>query len=160
MSNKMVDDKPRYQYFYEFINDAVEALNNIQVISIPNTGVKSLFKELKKRKVNLTYGSLRLDRDDNGKVFLKEYRPRRLFPLTGYFYNVKPVYPFWESIGSALIRISKKKNRQKDSNKKNRALFDKILGSVLHSDKEYCLILQGNMEREYVKILLEQGGIT
>jgi hypothetical protein len=155
------EHKPRYQYFYEIIHDAIEALNNINVISIPTTGVKSLFNELKKRKIKLTYGSLRLDRDEAGNVFLKEFRPRRILPVTGYFYNVKPVYPFWESIGSALIRLSEKKNREKSIKERNKQnILSRILKILKGKGKEYCLILQGNMEQEYVKILLEQGRIT
>ena len=45
------NQKPRFEYFYEFINDAIGALDNISVISIPDTGIMALFRELKKRKI-------------------------------------------------------------------------------------------------------------
>ena len=158
-NNNEATGKPRFKYFYDFINDAIAALDNVDVISIPDIGVHALFKELRKRKLKLIYGSLRLDRDSLGKVFLKEYRPRRFLPFTGYFYNVKPVFPFWESIGSALIRLSEKKKRQNDlKNKQN--IIQKIWQLTTGNGKDYCFILQGNMEKEYVKVLLEQGRIT
>ena len=82
------DAKPRYEFFYELIKEAYSALDEISVVTIPKRGIEPLWEELDERKIKLAYGSLRIDRDANGTVFLQEYRPSPKMLQKGYFYSI------------------------------------------------------------------------
>jgi hypothetical protein len=102
---------------------------------------------LRSRKIKPAFGSLRLDRDSNGELFIQEFRPSKNFLRRGYFVSLDRDVPLWNSIGTLLIRLYKKLQRQvelaaQDNSEKN---------------EQYCLILQGALDRKYIELLLEQG---
>jgi hypothetical protein len=132
----------QHEYFYQVVHQAVEALQTISLVVINESGIDHLYKTLKQKQITPAFGSLRLDRDKAGTIFLQEYRPAKSLFKKGHFHSIKMESPFWETVGTALIRLAEKKKRQVEGNTKK---------------EDYCLILQGNMQKEYFKILLEQG---
>jgi hypothetical protein len=137
-----MDTLKQHEYFYEIIKEADEALKSLSLLVINESGIEYLHKVLKEKKITPAFGSLRLDRDKNGTIFLQEYRPAKSLFKKGHFHSIRTEQPFWEAIGSALIRLVEKKKRELNTMKEN---------------EDYFLILQGNMQKEYFKILLEQG---
>jgi hypothetical protein len=140
--------KPIYKLFYELVDEASKALDKIDVITVNKCGVKEMYKALKKQKINLAYGSLRIDRDTKGQVFLKEFRPSSKIFQNGYFFPLNAERPLWENLGTALVRLYHKKLRYQDE-QNNTKRFRK--------EPRFCIILQGNLQREYINILLRQG---
>jgi hypothetical protein len=141
-SGDMMDTLKQHEYFYQLIKEADEALTSLSLLVVNESGIEHLYKTLKEKKISPAYGSLRLDRDKNGTIFLQEYRPAKSLFKKGHFQSIQTEQPFWEAIGSALIRLVQKKKRESNQLKNN---------------QEFYLILQGNMQKEYFKILLEQG---
>jgi len=148
INQQKVESKPMYKLFFELVEEAISALYKINTVTINKSGIQEMFKELKKQKIKLAYGSLRIDRDIDGHLFIKEYRPTSKLFRKGYFYSIHSDQPLWENLGTSLIRLYHKKERfdalqkQKQTSKK---------------DTKFCVILQGNLQRDYIKILLKQG---
>jgi hypothetical protein len=132
----------QHEYFYRVVHEAGEALKTLTLVVINESGIDQLHKSLKTKQITPAFGSLRMDRDKHGTIFLQEYRPAKSLFKKGYFHSIKMEAPFWDTVGTALIRLAEKKKRQAKTDA---------------TKSEYCLILQGNMQKEYFKILLEQG---
>jgi hypothetical protein len=135
-------NQKQYEYFYKVIHEAIEALKEITLLVINNSGIDQLQKTIKEKQITPAFGSLRLDRDNQGTIFLQEYRPTKSLFKKGYYHSIKMEGPFWDTVGTALIRLAEKKKRHTTEN---------------GNKEQYCMILQGNMQKEYFKILLEQG---
>ena len=123
----------QHEYFYKVVHEAVDALRELTLVVINESGINHLHSTIKEKQIMPAFGSLRLDRDKQGIIFLQEYRPTKSLFKKGYFHSIKM---------EALIRLAEKKKR---------------LAGEKNDKSEYCLILQGNMQKEYFKILLEQG---
>jgi hypothetical protein len=139
--------RPDARYFYDLKDEAISALRNIVIVTVPKQGVKALFSELRSRKIKPAYGSLRLDRDVKGELFIQEYRPSKNILRRGYFISLDRAVPLWNSIGTLIIRLYKKLQRQAEQ----QSVQDTIQDSTI------CLILQGSLDRKYIELLLDQG---
>ncbi|MGD9898755.1 MAG: hypothetical protein AB7T22_06465 [Calditrichaceae bacterium] len=145
-----------HEHFYEHVGEVVKALDNLKIIPVHEHGIKAVFKELDRQNIQPAFGSLRIDRDKEGRVFIKEYRPSPSLFRTGYFHSIDSQLPFWEKVGSAIIRLSENKIRllkEPDQQPKGKKSWFK-------KGSEFCIILQGNMDKNYLKILIEQGRIS
>ena len=139
--------KPRYKIFYELIDETHQALKTLKIITISQPGIKEVYGHLKKSKIKIAHGSLRLDKDQEGTVFLQEFRPSPSIFQRGEFYSIGSDKPFWEVVGTAIIRLSRRKSRlMKDSSVNKR--------------QSYCIILQGGLNIQYIERLLEKGSVS
>ncbi|MFC2088243.1 hypothetical protein ACFLSX_01450 [Calditrichota bacterium] len=154
--NINVKSKPRHTYFHELIDEALHALNQLKVIEIPRSRIEAVKEEFKTSKIKPAHGSLRFDKDANGQIFLQEFRPVSMkFKALkhGYFCSIKSERPFWEIVGTHIIRV----------NRKRRRYLENIAQNVNKPSSEisrYCLIMQSGLTKDFIKTLLEQGRVS
>jgi hypothetical protein len=139
--------KPRYKIFYELLDETHHALKTLKIVTISQPGIKKLYGHLKESKIKIAHGSLRLDKDREGTVFLQEFRPSPSIFQRGEFYSIGSDKPFWEVVGTAIIRLSRRKSRL-------------IKDKLVNKHHQYCIILQGGLNIQYIESLLDKGSVS
>ena len=139
--------KPDYNYFFNLKDEAKIALRDLVIITVERPGIKALFAELRRIKTEPAFGSIRLDRDSAGELFIQEYRPSKNFLRKGYFVTLEREVPLWNSLGTLIIRLHKRFRRETED----------AINDENEKQKKHCLILQGSLDRKYIEILLDQG---
>ncbi len=145
--------KSRYEFFFDLLDEAVLSLNQLKVMVIPNRGIEAVVSEFTFNKTLPAFGSLRFDKDKQGRMFVQEFRPGSSAIEGGYFYSFKSERPFWEIVGTLLARINKKRKRHLENIGKN-------LKSSSKKNVQYCVILQGGLDKKFIQSLLEQGRVS
>lgn len=151
-----VQSKPRHTYFHELIDEALLALNQLKVIEIPKSRIDAVEEEFKLSHIRPAHGSLRFDIDENGQIFLQEFRPVAMKFMAlrhGYFCSIRSERPFWEIVGTHIIRVNRKRRRYLENIARN-------LGKSSSNKSQYCLIMQSGLTKDFIKTLLEQGRVN
>ena len=139
--------KPDYNYFFNLKDEAKIALGDLVIITVKIPGIKALFAELRRTKIKPAFGSIRLDQDSTGELFIQEYRPSKNFLRKGYFVTLEREVPLWNNLGTLIIRLNKKFRRETED----------TIDDGYETQKKHCLILQGSLDRKYIETLLDQG---
>jgi len=139
--------QPDYNYFFNLKDETKIALADLVIITIERPGIKALFAELRHKKTDPAFGSIRLDRDSSGELFIQEYRPSKNFLRKGYFFSLEREAPLWNSLGTLIIRLHKKFQRETED----------TIDDGYETLKKHCLILQGSLDRKNIETLLDQG---
>jgi hypothetical protein len=140
--------KPRHEFFYDLIRDTYRALKNLKIVYVQTNGIDALLKILKSNNIKLAHGSLRFDRDAKGVVFMQEFRPGKGLIQRGYFHSIDTDQPLWEIVGSAIIRLATRRER---------GIKQASSGLI---DEDYCIVLQGSLEMQYILSLIKQGRVS
>ena len=141
---------PVHEYFYKLVDESLYALDNIPVYKYPKSGIRALKRVLRRNRVKPAFGSLRLDRDMNGVIFLQKFIPNRSAWRRGYYQSIEADCPFWEILGTEIIRLHGRNERLQQLEAEDRRV-------ALKKHGQFCVFLQGNMDKKYLQILLEQG---
>jgi hypothetical protein len=140
--------KPRHEFFYDLIRDTYHALKRLKILHVQTNGIDALLRILKKNEIALAHGSLRFDRDKQGMVFMQEFRPGTGLIQRGYFHSIDTDRPLWEIVGTAIVRLAKRKERALQQ------------ASTELKSEDFCIILQGNLEMNFILELIKQGRVS
>jgi len=147
------EPKPRHEFFFELLDEATLSLNQLISIEIDACGIDAVNSEFNLKNMRPEYGSLRFDKDIKGRIFLQEFRPGNSAIKGGYFYSFNSERPFWEIVGTLLARLNKKRKRHLEN-------IVHTINKSYRSNRQYCLILQGGLNKDFLRSLLEQGRVS